>query len=157
MEKDCARLLSSLGGRYGNLVVLCTDDVFLDIARDFESQHPGRSWNMGLSLLDLIDTASGLAHAGKLPVVCAPGMQIAGGARGNIRDAICVPNLNVKIIGVGVDTDDIAVLSMFPNLKIFCPADKNELKEMLVSACDSYGPAYIRLPSDYELREQTPV
>lgn len=146
MEKACGQLLASFGGKIGNLVMVCADDVISPIGQDFASQHPDRIWNLGLSYADMLDTAAGLAAGGKLPFVCARAGVFSGACREILRNNICAANMNVKMISIGTSDDEIAALSILPNLKLVFPSDHDNLKKVLLSAIEDFGPVYISVP-----------
>lgn len=149
--------LAVAGERYKNLVVLNADLTTSVMTHLFESKFRSRHFNMGISEQDMVDTAAGLAMAGKLPVACSFAIFLTGLAWQQIRNGVCYPNLNVKFVGshggiqVGEDgathqaLEDFAVMRAIPNMKVFCPADAIEAKKMLAAVLEDYGPAYIRL------------
>lgn len=156
-RKAFGEALALAGEKYKNLVVLDADVTTSLMVHLFESKFPDRHINLGIAEQDLVDTAAGLAMAGKLPVACGFAMFLSGLAWQQIRNGICYPNLNVKLFGshagiqVGEDgathqaLEDIAIMRVIPNMKVFCPADAIEMKKMLPVILEDYGPAYVRL------------
>lgn len=149
--------LSLAGEKSKNLVVLDADVTNSVMTHVFGKKFPERHFNMGIAEQDMIDTAAGFALAGKLSVACSFSMFLTGVAWQQIRNGICYPNLNVKLVGshAGIQTgedgathqalEDVAIMRVIPNMKVFCPADAVEMKKMLPIILDDYGPAYIRL------------
>lgn len=149
--------LALAGAKIKNLIVLDADLTTSVMAHLFEQKFPDRHINIGISEQDMVDTAAGLALAGKLPVACSFAVFLTGIGWQQIRNGICYPNLNVKLVGshcgiqVGEDgathqaLEDIAIMRVIPNMKVFCPADAVETKKMLPKILEDYGPAYIRL------------
>lgn len=145
------------GSKYKNIVVLSADVSTSVMTHLFERKFPDRHFNMGISEQDMVDTAAGLALAGKLPIACSFSIFLTGIGWQQIRNAICYPNLNVKLVGshagiqVGEDgathqsLEDIAIMRVIPNMKVFCPADAVEMDKMLPVILEDYGPTYIRL------------
>ncbi|PIQ77690.1 transketolase [Candidatus Peregrinibacteria bacterium CG11_big_fil_rev_8_21_14_0_20_46_8] len=149
--KSFGEVLGVLADRYRNLVVLTGDIVISGIGSS------DRVINLGFGHADMIGCAAGLAIAGKIPVVCAPASAIAGQDWEQIRNSIALPNLNVKLIGVsgGLEAaqdgparqalEDFALMRAMPNMKVFCPASREELRAMLPQIFEDFGPSYLRL------------
>lgn len=156
--------LASLGDKYKNLVVLDADLSNSTQSQIFGKKFPERFFTMGIAEQDLVDTAAGFAMAGKLPFACSFAIFLTGIGWQQIRNGICYPNLNVKLIGshggiqLGEDgathqaLEDFAVMRVIPNMKVFCPADAVETKQIIEAVANDYGPTYVRLA-----RMPTPV
>lgn len=77
-----------------------------------------------------------------------------------IRTFICYPNLNVKFLSShggltpAVDgvthqaTEDIAIMTTLPNMKVLAPADTESAKKIFDVAIKTPGPVFIRLMRD---------
>jgi len=75
-----------------------------------------------------------------------------------IRNDICAPHLNVKIVGAyaGISNaeggatyqalEDIAIMRAIPNMTVLCPADAVETRKMVEAMLNDFGPVYLRLP-----------
>lgn len=149
--------LALAGEKYKNIVVLDADLTTSVMAHFFEKKFPNRHFNIGISEQDMVDTAAGLAMAGKLPIACSFAIFLTGIGWQQIRNGVCYPNLNVKFFGshggiqIGEDgathqaLEDFAVMRVIPNMKVFCPADAIETKKMLPAILEDYGPTYVRL------------
>lgn len=156
-RKAFGEALALAGEKYKNIVVLDADLTTSVMAHFFEKKFPDRHFNMGISEQDMVDTAAGLAMAGKLPLACSFAIFLTGIAWQQIRNGVCYPNLNVKFFGshggiqIGEDgathqaLEDFAVMRVIPNMKVFCPADAIETKKMLPVILEDYGPTYVRL------------
>jgi transketolase len=119
---------------------------------------------MGVSEQDMIGTAAGLATGGKIPFASSFAIFATGRGWEQIRQSICYPNLNVKIVAthggvtVGPDgpshhaTEDIAIMRAIPNMTVIAPADAYETAAAVKWAAQYKGPVYIRLS-----REKFPV
>ena len=74
-----------------------------------------------------------------------------------IRNAICYPNLNVKLVvshaGLSVGPDgashqqieDISTMRAIPNMRVLVPADATAVRHLVRRIVDTSGPFYIRL------------
>lgn len=155
-RKAFGEALALAGEKYKNLVVLDADLTTSVMAQFFEKKFPDRHINMGIAEQDMVDTAAGLAMAGKLPIACSFSIFLTGIAWQQIRNGICYPNLNVKLFGshggiqIGEDgathqaLEDFAIMRVIPNMKVLCPADAVEMKKMLPVILEDYGPTYVR-------------
>ena len=101
--------------------------------------------------------AAGIASFGHPVVFTAYGVFATEKPFEQIRNTICYPNLNVKIIathgGISVGEDgathqaieDIAVMRSLPNMKVIVAADPGEVKAAVFEAIRTPGPVYVRL------------
>lgn len=156
-RKAFGEALALAGEKYKNIVALDADLSTSVMTHIFARKFPDRHFNMGISEQDMVDTAAGLALAGKLPIACSFSIFLTGMAWQQIRNGVCYPNLNVKFFGshggiqVGEDgathqaLEDFAIMRVIPNMKVFCPADAVEMKRMLPVILEDYGPTYVRL------------
>ncbi len=84
-------------------------------------------------------------------------MFATGRAWEQIRQCVCYPNLNVKIVashaGVTVGEDggshqsveDIAVMRVIPNMTVIVPADGVETTLAIEAVAEHKGPCYVRV------------
>ena len=91
--------LLELGKENKNIVVLDADLSAATKTSLFAKEFPDRFFDMGIAEQDMISTASGLATCGKIPFAATFAMFATGRAYDQIRNSVCYPNLNVKIIG----------------------------------------------------------
>lgn len=156
-RKAFGEALALAGEKYKNIVVLNADCTTSVMTHFFEAKFPERHINTGIAEQDTVDTAAGLAMAGKLPLACAFSMFLTGLAWQQVRNGVCYQNLNVKLFGshggiqIGEDgathqaLEDFAIMRVIPNMKVFCPADAVEMKKMLPVILEDFGPTYVRL------------
>ncbi len=116
-----------------------------------------RVFNFGLAEANLLAAAAGSTVCGKLPFVIGSSSFLTGKGWEQIKDMICYPNLNVKIIGFGSglsagqggvgmhSTSDIALMRSIPNMKVFCPADFYQAVKVFDFIAEDFGPSYVRL------------
>jgi len=116
-----------------------------------------RVFNFGLAEPNLMAAAAGSTVRGKLPFVLGVSSLLTGKAWEQIKDMICYPNLNVKIIGFGSglsagqggvgmhSTSDISLMRSIPNMKVFCPADFYQAVKVFDFIAEDFGPSYVRL------------
>ena len=145
------------GARYKNMVILDGNSSKFLNTGSFAQIFPDRHFNFGNAEQNMISAACGFTVRGKIPVVCTSAMMASGRAWEQIRNDICYPHLNVKIIGAypgigggegGATTqalEDLAIMRVIPNMKVLCPADAIETKKMFEAMMNDYGPTYLRL------------
>jgi len=151
------KTLMELGRENENIVVLDADLASSTRTSYFAKEFPHRFFNMGVAEQDLIATAVGLALGGKLPFVSSFAIFLAGKGWEPIRQSICIPNLNVKLVAthggitVGEDgtshhsTEDFALMRVLPNMTVICPADGVETEKVIREIVKHQGPTYVRL------------
>ncbi len=148
--------LVKLGEEDERIVVLDADLSCSTKTALFAKRFPERFFNMGVAEQDMVGTAAGLAIGGKIPFTSTFAIFQTGRAWEQIRQAICYPRLNVKLVashaGITVGEDgpshhcieDIALMRVLPNMTIIVPADANETKRAVAAAARYQGPIYLR-------------
>ena len=152
--------LVELGQSNEDIVVLDADLSSSTRTSKFAEKFPDRFFNMGVSEQDMLGTAAGLAASGKIPFASTFAIFAAGRAWEVIRQSICYPRQNVRIVAthggitVGPDgashqcTEDVALMRVLPNMSVVIPADAREAKGAIRFAGQHQGPLYIRLARD---------
>ncbi|MFC1600101.1 transketolase family protein [Patescibacteria group bacterium] len=155
--KAFAEALVKFGGQNKKVVVLDADSLVYSGTDRFEKNFPDRHFNFGNADVNMVTTAAGMAHRGKIPFACSKGVFITGRPWEQIRNSICYPNLNVKLIGTGAGLvqgekgplfqglEDIAIMRVIPNMKVICPADAVETYYAIEECLKDFSPTYIRL------------
>ena len=156
--------LELLGEEKENVVVLDADLSTATKTNIFAKRFPNRFFDMGISEQDMIGTAAGFATCGKIPFASSFAVFTAGRAYDQIRNAVCYPNLNVKLcathsgITVGEDgathqmLEDISLMRSLPNMIVISTSDDTQTKWAIKEAAKITGPVYVRLS-----RMATPV
>jgi transketolase len=151
------RTLVELGGENGNIVVLEADLGKSTMSCYFEQAFPGRFFEMGIAEANMTSFAAGLSLTGKIPFTNSFAVFAAGRAFDQIRQGICIPALNVRIIGSSCglsdfgdgsthqSIEDIAIMRALPNMTVLIPADGNETRTMTRALADYRGPVYMRI------------
>ncbi len=152
------KALVEVGKSNPNVVVLDADLACSTQTAMFGKEFPDRFFDMGIAEQDMVATAAGLASVGKVPFVASFAMFATGRTYDQIRNSICYPEFNVKIVGthggvtVGEDgashqaLEDISLMRSIPNMSVIVPADCRECEEVIKFAAENYGPMYIRVP-----------
>ena len=151
------KVLLELGRDRKDIVVLDADLSASTKTNMFGREFPDRFFNMGVAEQDMISTAAGLALGGKLHFASTFAVFLTGRAWEQIKQSICIPNLNVKLVAshggitVGEDgashhcSEDFALMRVLPNMTVICPADAVETEKVIREIVKHKGPVYIRL------------
>lgn len=148
----------------GNVVGLCADLTESTRMEAFAKEFPERFFEVGVAEQNMATIAAGLGVSGKIPFIASYATFSPGRNYEQIRTTIAYNGANVKIAGhhagisVGADgathqaTEDIAIMRVMPNMKVFVPCDAIEAKKATRAAAKLWGPVYLRFE-----REKTPI
>jgi len=143
-----------------NKIVLIVPDVGFNYIEEFRKKFPERFFNFGVTEQSTMTIAAGLALSGFKPYVYSMINFVVFRPYEMVRNAICLHNANVKIIGVKgsekykflgfshnlvTEDEEIKVLENLPNLKSFVIKKPEEVKGVILETYQRKGPAYIRL------------
>lgn len=146
-----------LAGEYPDLVVLSPDTSRSTGAAAFREACPERFICTGVSEMNTLTMAAGLALEGWKPLVVGFAMFVGGKAWEPMRNSIAYPGLDVKIVathaGINVGPDgathqmieDIALMRSVPGMTVLAPTDANQVLPVVRAALNHSGPVYIRL------------
>lgn len=149
--------LVALGKKRNDVVALDADLSGSTKTGKFAKAFPDRFFNIGIAEQDMMGTAAGLAIGGKLPFASTFAVFATGRAWEQVRQSICYPNLNVKIVAshagitVGEDggshqsVEDIAVMRVLPHMTVIVPADGPETMQAIEAVAEHKGPCYVRV------------
>ena len=149
--------LVELAEKYPELVVFDADLAGATMTKGFMKAYPDRFFDMGIAECNMVGVAAGLSTCGKKPFVNTFAMFAAGRAWEQVRNTVCYPRLNVKVIGshgglsVGEDgathqcIEDFAIMRAIPGMTVLCPCDGNEMRLATEALLNYEGPAYMRL------------
>jgi len=138
-------------------IYLLTGDLGFSVFETFAKKFPNRFFNCGIAEQNMMGVAAGLALSGKKPYVYSIIPFVTIRCLEQIKDDIAYQNLNVKVVGVGGGysygylgathhaTEDIAMIRVLPNFRVFAPGDSVETKNLMMEAYKKKGPAYFRL------------
>lgn len=151
------KTLVELGKINKDIVALDADLACSTQTIMFGKEFPERFFDMGIAEQDMIATAAGLASQGKIPFASTFAMFATGRTYDQIRNSICYPRFNVKIVathgGITVGEDgashqaleDVALMRNIPNMTVIVPSDCRECEEVIKFAATFNGPMYIRI------------
>lgn len=140
-----------------DVVVFDADLANATCTKLFKKEFPDRHFDMGISEQDMVGTACGMALTGKKVFASSFAMFLAGRAYEQIRNTAAYSNIDINLcathsgLAVGEDgathqcIEDIALMNVIPNMKVFCPADDVATQKILDICMQEKGPKYIRL------------
>ena len=147
-----------LAGEKDERVVALSADVVESIRMHlFKNRFPKRFIEVGIAEQNMAAVASGLAAAGKIPVMGTYAVFSPGRNWEQIRTTISYNEQKVIIIGshsglnVGPDggshqaLEDIALTRVLPHLAVVMPADAEEARKAILAAIQYPTSIYIRL------------
>ena len=149
--------LVELGAANQNIVCVGADTTDSLKIKKFGDYYPDRFFNVGIAEANLVSVAAGLAIAGKIAFASTYAAFLPGRCLDQIRNAICYPNLNVKLVvshaGLTVGPDgashqqleDFSTMRAIPNVRVIVPADAVATKYLIRSVALIPGPFYVRI------------
>lgn len=161
MRSTYLNTLYELARKDSKIVSLVADNGLI-VYDDFRRDFPDRYFNFGIAEGNMVAAAAGMASCGMIPYCYTINAFLAYRSYEFIRDDVCFQNQNVKIVGIGTGlaystlgpshhtTEDIALLRSLPNLTVFSPATRSEVKWMMEKSYEIQGPVYIRLGNNKE-------
>jgi transketolase len=149
--------LVELGKNNRNIVCVGGDTTESVKTKKFGDHYPDRLFNIGIAEANLVSVAAGLAIAGKIAFASTYAAFLPGRCLDQIRNTICYPNLNVKLIvshaGLTVGPDgashqqieDFSTMRAIPNMRVIIPADAVSVRHLIRTIASTSGPFYVRL------------
>ena len=147
--------LLSLGKERADVVALDADLAESTRSHWFAREFPHRFYQMGISEQDMVVTAAGLAHMGKVPFASSFAIFMQRGWE-QIRNCVARQKLNVKFCGshgglmTGQDgssahaLEDVGVMRGLPGMGVVVPGDANQARSAVLAMYLRPGPAYMR-------------
>lgn len=141
-------------------IILIVPDVGFNYIEEFRKKFPNRFFNLGVTEQSTMIIVAGLALSGFKPYVYSMINFVVFRPYEMVRNAICLHNTNVKIIGVKgskkykflgfshnliVENEEINVLKQLPNFNSFIVEDVEEIRKVILETYKINGPVYIRI------------
>src|SRR4030042_3185959 len=138
-------------------IFLLTGDLGFAVFEKFQRSFPKRFFNAGVAEQNMLGVAAGLALSGKTVFVYSIIPFVTMRCLEQIRNDICMQDLDVKIIGVGAGLnygpagpthhaiEDISIMRSLPNMMVVSPASPREAALALEASLCCKKPVYIRL------------
>jgi transketolase len=157
MRSVYADTLVELGQSRHEIVCVGADTTDSIKTKKFGDRYPDRMFNVGIAEANLVSIAAGLAISGKITFASTYAAFLPGRCLDQIRNAICYPNLNVKLVvshaGLTVGPDgashqqieDFSTMRSIPNMRVIVPADGVSVRHLIMAVANTPGPFYVRL------------
>lgn len=149
------KALAEFGGDE-NIYVFDADLKSCTMSQYFAEKYPERFFNMGIAEANMVNVGAGFATCGATALVHTFAIFAAGRVYDQVRNDVCYPGLNVKIVGshagltVGEDgathqmLEDISLMRTIPGMTVIVPCDSNETRLAVKAMLDKKGPVYFR-------------
>jgi len=140
-------------------IVLIVPDVGFNYIEEFKKRFPDRFFNLGVTEQSVMTIAAGLALSGFKPYVYSMINFVVFRPYEMVRNAICLHNANVKIIGVKGSTgyrflgfshnlchekEDINACKNI-GLDYYIPQSLSEVRDVIIKTYNNKKAVYIRL------------
>jgi transketolase len=138
-------------------VIFIGSDLGIGTLDNFKAEMPDRFFMEGVSEMNIVGMAAGLAMDGKIVYVNTIATFLTRRCfEQNVLD-LGLHNVPVRLIASGggvvyaplgpthLAIDDIAIMRTIPNMTIVAPCDAEEMKRLMPQTLDYPGPIYIRL------------
>lgn len=154
---ELGKAFIAAGEEFEKLVVVTADVSKSTRSIEFKKRWPERFYSVGIAEANAVSIAAGISTFDHPVIWTAYGVFATEKPFEQIRNTICYPNNNVKIIathgGISVGEDgathqaieDIAIMRSLPNMKVLVAADPGEVKAAVFEAIRTPGPVYVRL------------
>ena len=143
--------------RKDDKTVFLTGDLGFHAFEKLRDNLGERFINAGVAEHNMVTAASGMAYAGLKPWIYSIAPFVTIKVLEEIRNDICLPGYNVKIVGLGGGYDygiagpthhvlnDVAIMMSLPHLKIYTPGFVEDLENIINKIYKDKSPAYLRL------------
>ncbi len=161
MRNTFIRTLMDLAGQ-DDRIFLVTADMGYSVLEGFRGAYPERFLNAGIAEQNAVGVAAGLALSGYQVYVYSIIPFVTMRCFEQVRVDVAYQNLDIKLVGVGAGysygpagathhaIEDIAIMRSLPNMRVVCPGDPVEVRELVLRLHESVGPAYLRLGKNGE-------
>ena len=123
----------------------------------FTNTHSDRTIEMGIAEQNAVTVAAGMAHEGKHPYVFSPASFLAMRSIEQVKVDVAFNRNNVKLIGISGGNsytwlgnthhslNDVAITRAIPDLEVYQPCDKYQIRALFKYLLKSDRPAYVRI------------
>ena len=145
-------------------IILITGDLGFGVLDEFAKKLPKQYINSGIAEQSMMSMAAGLASRGFRPFVYSIANFPIMRCFEQIRNDVCYMNNSVTIVSVGAGLsygnlgyshhgiEDISVIRSLPNIKLYSPADSEEVELCIDQLYKDNKPCYLRLGKGNESR-----
>lgn len=141
-------------------IVWIVPDVGFNYVNGFQDRFPDRFFNLGITEFSAMIIAAGMALSGLKPYYYSMIPFSTFRVHEQIRNAVCLHNANVKIMGVKGsvhyamlgpshnllwDTEDVDMMGKLPGMECYVPENNEEVRRAVFESYKRDNPSYIRL------------
>ena len=149
--------LLKLGKKNDKVVALEADVGSSTKSGVFGKEFPERYFNVGISEINMVSMAAGMARIGNIPFVNTFSTFLSTRGADPIQSLICYDKLNVKLAGTycGLSDSydgashhgitDMSFARSIPNMTVVCVSDPVQTEKAVMAIADYDGPVYLRL------------
>ncbi len=155
-REEYGNVLLELARENRDIIALDADLCKSTMTCMIEEELPEQYVEMGIAEQNMLSVAAGLSLTGKIPFANSFAIFLTSRAFDQIRQAICLSKLNVKIIGSSAGlsdfgdgsthqtVEDVSIMRSIPNMTVISPCDSFQLKAAIKAMVKYKGPVYIR-------------
>lgn len=137
-------------------VVFVGSDLGSGTLKEMKEEFPNRFFMEGISEQHIVGFSAGLAKEGFIPYLNTIATFFSRRAYEQIAIDVALHNLPVRILASGggmvyaplgpthTAIEDLSLMLSIPNLKVFSPADANEMRNLLRFSVQDSAPWYVR-------------
>ncbi len=149
--------MTELGKKDSRVVVVNADLSGTCRNKDFVTQFPERSFNVGIAEQNMVSFAAGLACEGFIPYAFSMAPFLTMRACEQCRTDVAYGNRSVRLIGVyagvsgGVSgathwaIEDCGIMTSIPGIAVFEVSDAIQAKKLMDYSLSYEGPMYVRV------------
>jgi transketolase len=138
-------------------VVFIGSDLGAGTLDNLREEMPDRFFMEGINEANVIGMAAGMAMDGMVPFVNTIATFLTRRCYEQVAVDLCLHNLPVKLIANGggmvyaplgpthIALEDMAIMRALPNMSVFAPSDKEEMRKLIPATMEVRGPSYVRL------------
>jgi transketolase len=157
MRDSFARALYQVAKKNPNVFIVAADISPVASMVPFREEFPDQFINVGVAEQSMISICAGLALRGCTPFAYTISTFTLYRPFEQVRVDLCYQNLPVTLVGIGggvsyanhggthLAQEDIALMSVLPNMSIIAPCDPLETEAATWASADQPGPVYLRL------------
>ncbi len=156
MRKEFVAAFLDLARRDERILFLTGDLGFMAL-EPLRDELKNRFLNAGVAEQNMVSVAAGLAARGFQPWLYSIAPFVTLRPYEQLRNDVCLHNLDVKIVGNGGGygygimgsthhtLEDVGCLQMLPHMKVRVPCFSEDVVDVLALAHQTHGPSYVRL------------
>jgi len=156
MRMTCLNMVHELAKR-DDRVVFIGSDLSPGLLADMKAEMPERYFMEGITEMNVVGMAAGMALDGIVPYVNTIATFITRRCYEQVAMDVCLHDLPVRLIGNGggvvyaplgpthLAIEDIAIMRALPNMTVVAVSDKDEMVRLMDASLGWPHPIYIRL------------